>query len=81
MLALLIELLVRSESRMLEDGGYFEDGVFGYDFSEGYTSLENSAAKVRPYKERRSSPLASTSLGSAQATADDPRGRRGTPDG
>ena len=36
---------------MLEDGGYFEDGVFGYDFSEGYTSLENSAAKVRPYKE------------------------------
>jgi stage IV sporulation protein FB len=51
MLAVLIELLVRSESRMLEDGGYFEDGVFGYDFSEGYTSLENSAAKVRPYKE------------------------------
>ncbi len=51
MLALLIELLVRTESRMLEDGGYFEDGVFGYDFSEGYTSLENSAAKVRPYKE------------------------------
>ena len=51
MLAVLIELLVRAESRMLEDGGYFEDGVFGYDFSEGYTSLENSAAKVRPYKE------------------------------
>jgi stage IV sporulation protein FB len=51
MLALIIELFVRTESRMLEDGGYFEDGVFGYDFSEGYTSLENSAAKVRPYKE------------------------------
>jgi Zn-dependent protease len=51
LLAVLIELLVRSESRMLEDGGYFEDGVFGYDFSEGYTSLENSAAKVRPYRE------------------------------
>jgi stage IV sporulation protein FB len=51
MLAVLIELLVRSESRMLEDGGYFEDGVFGYDFSEGYTSLEGSAAKVRPYRE------------------------------
>jgi Zn-dependent protease len=50
-LAVLIELLVRTESRMLEDGGYFEDGVFGYDFSEGYTSLENNAAKVRPYKE------------------------------
>ncbi|WP_165231554.1 site-2 protease family protein [Aquisphaera insulae] len=51
LLAVLIEWLVRTESRMLEDGGYFEDGVFGYDFSEGYTSLENSAAKVRPYRE------------------------------
>ncbi len=51
MLAVLIEWLVRIDSRMLEDGGYFDDGVFGYDFSEGYTSLESSAAKVRPYKE------------------------------
>jgi stage IV sporulation protein FB len=51
MLAALIYLLVRAESKLLEDGGYFEDGVFGYDFSEGYTSLESSAAKVRPYKE------------------------------
>jgi len=50
-LALLIELIVRAESRILEDGGFFEDGVFGYDFTEGYTSLENSAAKVRPYRE------------------------------
>jgi stage IV sporulation protein FB len=50
-LALLIELIVRTESRMMEDGGFFEDGVFGYDFSEGYTSLEGSAAKVRPYRE------------------------------
>jgi stage IV sporulation protein FB len=50
-LALLVEVMVRSEARMLEDGGYFEDGVFGYDFSEGYTSLEGSAAKVRPYRE------------------------------
>ena len=50
-LALLIELMVRSEARMQEDGGYFDDGVFGYDFSEGYTSLESSAAKVRPYRE------------------------------
>ncbi len=50
-LALLIELLVRTESRMLEDGGYFDDGVFGYDFSEGYTSLEGGGAKVRPYRE------------------------------
>ena len=36
---------------MLEDGGYFEDGVFGYDFSEGYTSLESAAPKVRPFRE------------------------------
>ena len=50
-LAFLIELIVRSESRMMEDGGFFDDGVFGYDFSEGYTSLESSAAKVRPYRE------------------------------
>ncbi|WP_435008164.1 site-2 protease family protein [Tundrisphaera lichenicola] len=50
-LAILIELIVRTESRMMEDGGFFEDGVFGYDFSEGYTSLEGSAAKVRPHRE------------------------------
>jgi Zn-dependent protease len=50
-LALLIEWMVRSEARMYEDGGFFDDGVFGYDFSEGYTSLEGSAAKVRPYRE------------------------------
>jgi stage IV sporulation protein FB len=50
-LAIMIELLVRAESRMLEDGGYFEDGVFGYDFSEGYTSLESGTPKVRPYRE------------------------------
>jgi stage IV sporulation protein FB len=25
--------------------------VFGYDFSEGYTSLEGSTQKVRPYRE------------------------------
>jgi stage IV sporulation protein FB len=49
--AVLVELLVRSESRMLEDGGYFEDGVFGYDFSEGYTSLESAAPQVRPHRE------------------------------
>jgi stage IV sporulation protein FB len=50
-LAILIEHLVRTEARMLEDGGYFDDGVFGYDFSEGYTSLESGAPKVRPYRE------------------------------
>ncbi|MFI5455170.1 MAG: site-2 protease family protein [Isosphaerales bacterium] len=51
LLGLFIEGLVRIEARMLEDGGYFEDGVFGYDFSEGYTSLESGAAKVRPFRE------------------------------
>jgi Zn-dependent protease len=51
MLAILIELMVRAEARMMEDGGFFEEGLFGYDFSEGYTSLEGSAAKVRPYRE------------------------------
>ena len=50
-LAVLIELIVRTESRMLEDGGFYEDGVFGYDFSEGYTSLEANTAKVRPVRE------------------------------
>ncbi len=50
-LAVLIEWMVRSEAQMLEDGGFYEDGIFGYDFSEGYTSLEGSAAKVRPYRE------------------------------
>ena len=50
-LGLLVEWLVRSEARMLDDGGYFEDGVFGYDFSEGYTSLESGAPKVRPFRE------------------------------
>lgn len=50
-IAILIELVVRTESRMIEDGGFFEDGVFGYDFSEGYTSLEGSTAQVRPVRE------------------------------
>jgi stage IV sporulation protein FB len=51
MLAVIIEYLVRVEARLLEEGGYFDDGVFGYDFSEGYTSLESGAAKVRPHRE------------------------------
>jgi hypothetical protein len=51
LLAFLVEHIVRAEARQLEDTGYFEDGVFGYDFSEGYTSLESKAPKVRPYRE------------------------------
>lgn len=50
-LALLIEVMVRAEMRLMEDGGFYDDGVFGYDFSEGYTSLEGNAAKVHPYRE------------------------------
>jgi stage IV sporulation protein FB len=50
-LAIPIEWIARIEAHMLEEGGFFEDGVFGYDFSEGYTSLEGSTAKVRPYRE------------------------------
>jgi stage IV sporulation protein FB len=50
-LALLIEFMVRLEARMLEEGGYYDDGLFGYDFSQGYTSLEAGAPKVRPYRE------------------------------
>lgn len=50
-LAILIELVVRFEIRVMEEGGYPEEGgLFGYDFSEGYTSLE-SGAKVRPRRE------------------------------
>jgi stage IV sporulation protein FB len=43
--------MVRIEAHMIEDGGFFDDGVFGYDFSEGYTSLDAGTAKVRPYRE------------------------------
>lgn len=50
-LAILIEILVRQEARMLDEGGFFEDGVFGYDFSQGYTSLEAGAATIRPARE------------------------------
>jgi hypothetical protein len=50
-LAVMIELLVRAEARALEDGGFFDDGMFGYDFSQGYTSLDAGAATVRPPRE------------------------------
>ena len=75
-LAILIELMVRSEARMLEDGGFFDDGVFGYDFSEGYTSLEGGAAKVRPYRESAISAggaAAPSSVASAARRARRPR--------
>ena len=50
-IAVMIEVIVQTEARMLDDGGFYEEGVFGYDFSEGYTSLEGSTAKVRPVRE------------------------------
>lgn len=50
-LAVMIEIMVRYETRMLEEGGFYEDNLFGYDFSEGYTSLEGSGPKVRPFRE------------------------------
>jgi stage IV sporulation protein FB len=50
-IAVAIEYMVRIEARMLEEGGFFDDGIFGYDFSEGYTSLEGGAAAVRPQRE------------------------------
>jgi hypothetical protein len=55
-LAFLIMLYVRAESRLMEEGGFLDEGIFGYDFSQGYTSLESSAAKVRP-RPSRESPL------------------------
>jgi Zn-dependent protease len=50
-IALVIEYMVRVEARMLEEGGFFDDGIFGYDFSEGYTSLEGGTAAVRPHRD------------------------------
>lgn len=50
-LAVLIEIMVRAEARMMEEGGFYDDTLFGYDFSQGYTSLEAGAPKVRPYRE------------------------------
>ncbi len=51
LLAIFVEMMVRLESRLLEDGGFFDETVFGYDFSEGYTSLEAGTPRVRPYRE------------------------------
>ncbi len=51
-LAILIWWMVRVEIQMMEDAGFFDDsGVFGYDFSQGYTSLEAGSPKVRPRRE------------------------------
>lgn len=51
MLAALIYLYSRLEARILEEGGFFDENLLGYDFSQGYTSLEAGAATVRPRRE------------------------------
>jgi Zn-dependent protease len=50
-IAFLIEAMVRQEARVLEEGGFYEEGLFGYDFSQGYTSLEPGTPVVRPPRE------------------------------
>lgn len=51
-MAVMLWWMVRVEIQMMEDAGFFDDsGVFGYDFSQGYTSLEAGAPKVRPRRE------------------------------
>lgn len=51
LLGVLFYLMTRQEAHMQDEGEFFDDGVFGYDFSQGYTSLEASAATVRPRRE------------------------------
>jgi stage IV sporulation protein FB len=50
-LALLVYITVRVEARGFEEGAFYDEGIFGYDFSEGYTSLEGSGPKVRPCRQ------------------------------
>jgi hypothetical protein len=50
-IGVVVYLVARLESRMLEEGGYLDDTLFGYDFSQGYTSLDAGAATVRPRRE------------------------------
>lgn len=61
-LGVLIECFVRLEARQLDETGSIDGGMFGYDFSQGYTSLEAGPSVVRPrhsnalrrWQERRS---------------------------
>src|SRR5262249_51127999 len=52
-LALFIFVTCRQQQFLLESGVLEEDGVFGYDFSRGYTSLERD--DPRPRKPRQKS--------------------------
>ncbi len=46
-LAIMIFMTCRQHFYLLESGGLTEDSVFGYDFSQGYTSLERDQAPTR----------------------------------
>ncbi len=46
--AVFVYLSSALERRMLEMGMLSDDSVFGYDFSQGYTSLEKTVSKGRP---------------------------------
>lgn len=50
-LAFLIEWMRGVEVRSFDEGNFYDDGIFGYDFSQGYTSLEAGAATIRPPRE------------------------------
>jgi stage IV sporulation protein FB len=55
LIAVFIALQCHQERQLLREGLYHvEDGAFGYDFSQGYTSLEGRAGSVeRPPRPRR----------------------------
>lgn len=50
-LALFIYLNCKQQHLALEMGGLHEDSLFGYDFSQGYTSLERSAPAAPPRRQ------------------------------
>lgn len=49
--AIALEWMVRWEARVAEEGGGVGEGLFGYDFSQGYTSLESSTPAVQSRRE------------------------------
>lgn len=49
-LALFIYVSCKQQFVLLETGGIGDEGAFGYDFSQGYTSLERESGEPRPRK-------------------------------
>lgn len=47
-LAIFIYISCRQQSIMLETGGLVDDTFMGYDFSQGYTSLERTSGRASP---------------------------------